>query len=76
MAILNREVRAIQNPALGSVLIWRAASSYQKSTFLQATSCHLPLALFWFYRSSITKRQPRSLVFYDVRAASGLRKLD
>ncbi|HKO18332.1 MAG TPA: ABC-three component system protein [Acidobacteriaceae bacterium] len=35
MAILNREVRAIQNPALGAVLTWRAASSYPPGRYLR-----------------------------------------
>ena len=42
MATLNKEVRAIQNPALGSVLIWRAASSYQKN---HPAGSFLPLPL-------------------------------
>jgi hypothetical protein len=29
MSVLSREVRAVQNAALGSVLIWRTASQYQ-----------------------------------------------
>ncbi len=71
MAILNREVRAIQNPALGSVLIWRAASNYQKS---HPTSDFMPLPLAFMVLPILYHEETASLVT-TTRTASGLRKL-
>ncbi|MEP6757398.1 MAG: three component ABC system middle component [Chthonomonadales bacterium] len=71
MAILNREVRAIQNPALGSVLIWRAASSYQKN---HQTASFIPLPLC-FLILPIVFHEETSALITGTRTASGLRKL-
>ena len=71
MAILNREVRAIQNPALGSILIWRAASSYQKT---HLTSDFMPLPLAFLVLPILYHEETASLVT-TTRTASGLRKL-
>ena len=71
MAILNREVRAIQNPALGSILIWRAASGYQKT---HLTSDFMPLPLAFLVLPILYHEETASLVT-TTRTASGLRKL-
>jgi Family of unknown function (DUF6521) len=71
MAILNKEVRAIQNPALGAVLIWRAASSYQKNH--QAGS-FMPLPLCFLVLPIVFHEETSALVT-GTRTASGLRKL-
>jgi len=71
MAILNKEVRAVQNPALGSVLIWRAASSYQKS---HATGSFMPLPLAFLVLPVLFHEETSALVA-GTRTASGLRKL-
>jgi len=71
MAILNREVRAIQNPALGAVLIWRAASSYQAS---HPTSDFMPLPLAFLVLPVLYHEETAALVG-STRTASGLRKL-
>jgi hypothetical protein len=59
MAILNKEVRAIQNPALGSVLIWRAASSYQKC---HQTGAFMPLPLPFLILPIILHEETSALV--------------
>lgn len=71
MAILNKEVRAVQNPALGSVLIWRAASSYQKN---HQTGSFMPLPLC-FLVLPIAFHEETSALVSGTRTASGLRKL-
>jgi len=59
MAILNREVRAIQNPALGSVLIWRAASSYQKN---HKTASFIPLPLCFLILPIVFHEETSALI--------------
>jgi Family of unknown function (DUF6521) len=71
MAILSKEVRAIQNPALGSVLIWRAASSYQKN---QKTASFMPLPLCFLVLPIVFHEETSALVT-GTQTASGLRKL-
>lgn len=71
MAILNREVRAIQNPALGAVLIWRSASTYQAN---HPTSDFMPLPLAFLVLPVLYHEQTAALVG-STRTASGLRKL-
>lgn len=71
MAVLNREVRAIQNPALGSVLIWRAASSYQTN---HKTGSFMPLPLCFLVLPIVFHEETSALVT-GTRMASGLRKL-
>ena len=71
MAILNKEVRAIQNPALGSVLIWRAASSYQTN---HPTGSFMPLPLAFLVLPILFHEETSALVA-GTRATSGLRKL-
>ncbi len=71
MTILNREVRAIQNPALGSVLIWRAASSYQIN---HKTGSFMPLPLCFLVLPIVFHEETSALVT-GTRMASGLRKL-
>lgn len=71
MAILSKEVRAIQNPALGSVLIWRAASSYQKN---HSTGSFMPLPLSFLVLPVLFHEETSALVA-GTRTASGLRKL-
>lgn len=71
MPILNREVRAIQNPALGAVLIWRAASSYQQR---HATASFMPLQLGFLVLPIVFHEETSELVT-GTRTASGLRKL-
>ena len=71
MTTLNREVRAIQNPALGSVLIWRAASSYQTN---HQTGSFMPLPLC-FLVLPIAFHEETSALVSGTRTASGLRKL-
>src|ERR1700757_5332881 len=71
MAILNKEVRAIQNPALGSILIWRATSSYQKN---HQTGSFMPLPLCFLVLPIVFHEETSALVS-GTRTASGLRKL-
>jgi hypothetical protein len=71
MAVLNREVGAIQNPALGAVLIWRAASSYQKN---HKTGSFMPLPLCFLILPIVFHEETSALVT-GTRTASGLRKL-
>lgn len=71
MAVLNREVRAIQNSALGSVLIWRAVSSYQTN---HKTGSFMPLPLCFLVLPIVFHEETSALVT-GTRMASGLRKL-
>lgn len=71
MAVLNREVRAIQNPGLGSVLIWRAVSSYQTN---HKTGSFMPLPLCFLVLPIVFHEETSALVT-GTRMASGLRKL-
>jgi hypothetical protein len=71
VAILNKEVRAIQNPSLGSVLIWRAASSYQKN---HKTGSLMPVPLCFLVLPIVFHEETSALVM-STRPASGLRKL-
>ncbi|HEU5400135.1 MAG TPA: three component ABC system middle component [Terriglobales bacterium] len=71
MSILNKEVRAIQNPALGSVLIWRGASSYQTN---HPTGNFMPLPLSFLILPILFHEETSALVA-GTRTGSGLRKL-
>lgn len=70
MAILCKEVRAIQNPGLGSVLIWRAASAYQQS---HKTGSFLPLPLCFLVLPILFHEETFELVA-ATRTGSGLQK--
>jgi len=71
MAILSKEVRAIQNPALGSVLIWRTASAYQQT---HKSGSFLPLPLCFLVLPILFHEETSDLVA-ATRTASGLQKL-
>jgi len=71
MTVLNREVRAIQNPALGSVLIWRSAALYRKC---HSTASSMPLPLAFLILPILFHEQTAELVA-ATRIASGLNKL-
>lgn len=71
MTVLNREVRAIQNPALGSALIWRAAVLYRKC---HGTATTMPLPLAFLILPILFHEQTAELVG-ATRIASGLTKL-
>jgi hypothetical protein len=71
MSVLSREVRAVQNAALGSVLIWRTASQYQTT---HETGNFLPLPLAFLVLPILFHEETAELVS-STRSASGLRKL-
>jgi hypothetical protein len=71
MAILNREVRAIQNPGLGSILIWRSVSRYQQTHEIRGFM-PLPLA---FLVLPMLFHEETALVVASTKTSSGLRKL-
>lgn len=70
MAALNREVRAIQNPALGAVLLWRACCGYH-STSQVASSMPLPLL---FIALPVLFHEETADLLRTTRLQSGLRK--
>lgn len=71
MTSLNKEVLAIQNPALGSILIWRAASKYQQR---HMGGSFMPLPLSFLVLPIVLHEETVALVT-STRTLSGLRKL-
>lgn len=69
-ASLTREVRALQNPALGSLLLWRCTVSYES---LSDTGAPIPLQLL-FLVLPITLHKQTGEVLASTRMQSGLRK--
>jgi ABC-3C biological conflict system middle component len=71
MGSLNKEVLAIQNPALGSILIWRAASKYQQR---QKAGSFMPLPVSFLVLPIVLHEDTVALVT-STRVLSGLRRL-
>lgn len=67
---LNREVRAVQNPALGAMLLWRCCVGYS-SAHERAQSA--PLPLLFLILPMLLHKDTAELVMSTQRA-SGLRK--
>jgi hypothetical protein len=67
---LNREVRALQNPALGALLLWRCAVGYQSANNLGAA---IPLQLLFLVLPIVLHRQTAE-VLMSTKLRSGLRK--
>ncbi len=67
---LSREVRAVQNPALGAMLLWRCSVGYS-SAHEQAES--IPLPLLFLVLPVMFHRETAELIASTQRA-SGLRK--
>jgi hypothetical protein len=71
MAIsLNREVRAVQNPALAAMLLWRCASGYSATSDLAE---QIPLPLLFFVLPILLHGETAELVA-TTQKTSGLRK--
>lgn len=70
MSTLNREVRAVQNPALGSTLIWRTTALYRSS---HPTGEWMPLPLAFLVLPILFHEQTSELVG-STRTSSGLDK--
>jgi hypothetical protein len=69
-SILTREVRALQNPALGSLLLWRCTVGYQAASNASAAT---PLPLL-FLVLPVTLHQQTSELLLSTQMRSGLRK--
>jgi len=69
MAILNRESRAVQNPAIGAFLIWRFCVAYEASHPLHGP-CPLPLV---FIVLPITLHRATQMHLSATQSRSGLR---
>ena len=70
MTALNQEVKAIQNPALGSMLLWRSVSSYQTS---HQTASSMPLPACFLILPMLFHEQTAEVIS-ATQTASGLRK--
>ncbi len=70
MAILNREVRAVQNPALGAMMLWRSCSGYHRES---QTAAPIPLPLLFLVLPICLHRETAELLSSTQRQ-SGLRK--
>jgi hypothetical protein len=69
MSTLTQEVRNIQNPALGAVLLWRFVCGYVDS---HQTRDHVPLPLTFLVLPIILHQQTEEFV-HGTQKASGLR---
>ena len=67
---LNRELRAVQNPALAAMLLWRCASGYSAAS---NRSEPIPLPLLFLVLPILLHQETAELVTSTLRA-SGLRK--
>ena len=70
MGALAKEVRAIQNPALGAMLQWRACAAHVAAN---RTSAPMPLPLL-FVVLPVVFHEETSAVLLSTRTQSGLRK--
>ena len=66
---LTQEVRSVQNPALGAMLVWRFATAYTKAS---KTSEHVPLPLCFVVLPILLHERTASLL-RSTQTASGLR---
>ena len=69
MSTLNREVQNVQNPALGSLLIWRFCCSYAESS---NTNEPVPLPLAFVVLPILLHEETRNIL-KSTQKASGLR---
>lgn len=69
MNTLSKEIRAIQNPALGALLLWRFSKGYEKGSENQASS---PLPLLFLVMPILLHPQMSEFV-RSTQEASGLR---
>jgi hypothetical protein len=67
---LNRELRAVQNPALAAMLLWRCASGYSAGS---NRSAPIPLPLLFLVLPILLHQETAELVTSTLKA-SGLRK--
>lgn len=67
---LNREVRAVQNPALGAMLLWRCCAGYSSA---HERAQPAPLPLLFLVLPMLLHKDTAELVMSTQRA-SGLRK--
>ena len=67
---LDRELRAVQNPGLGAMLLWRCCSAY---TATNSRGEPVPLPLLFFVLPILLHRETAELVT-STRLDSGLRK--
>src|ERR1035441_4731796 len=67
---LSREVRAVQNPALGAMLLWRCSVGYQGAS---ATAAPMPIPLLFVVLPIILHKQTAELLS-STQERSGLRK--
>jgi len=67
---LHRELRAVQNPALAAMLLWRCASTYSLS---QERAEDIPLPLLYLVLPILLHRETADLVSGTLKN-SGLRK--
>ena len=70
MGILSKEHRAVQNPALGALLLWRFASGFHETSG-RATPAPLPLA---FVVLPTLFHEETAQLLNSTQKASGLRK--
>lgn len=69
-ATLNRELRAVQNPALAAMMLWRCASAYSASS---DRAEQIPLPLLFLVPPILFHRETAELVA-ATHKVSGLRK--
>lgn len=69
MSILNKETRIVQNPALGSVLLWRFAVGYSDGSEIKAPT---PLPLLFVVLPIIYHEETAAFI-ESTRKSSGLR---
>jgi len=67
---LSKEVKAIQNPALGAMLLWRSCVGYQSES---ATSAPMPIPLLFLVLPIVLHKQTAELLS-STQERSGLRK--
>jgi hypothetical protein len=70
MAILNQEVKAVQNPALGAAVLWRSVVGYEQGSGKGAAA---PLPVL-FLLLPILLHEETAMMVASTHKASGLRK--
>ena len=70
MPVLNRETRAVQNPALGAMLLWRCCSGYHSAS---KSASPMPIPLL-FLVLPILMHEETGQLLVSTRVQSGLKK--
>ena len=70
MAVLDREARAVQNPAFGALLLWRCCSGYHTA---HKTASSMPLPLLFLVLPIVLHEETAGMLI-ATQQRSGLRK--